>query len=227
MFLKQLRTRWRFLLLIGVSVLTYVGCMQTSSVRNSVAALPVAQPSPTAMPLPANAPPQLKQFLAAAIEQSKITTGYDPAWVKIDYPNGDVPPETGVCSDVVVRAFRKAGIDLQKEVHEDMQRAWAEYPKRWGARGTDTNIDHRRVLNLMTYLARQRKSLPVTDNPANYLPGDVVAWELSEGIEHIGVLTNLSSNTTKNYLIVHNIGAGARVEDVLRSWKIIGHYRYF
>ena len=179
------------------------------------------------MPLPANSSPQLKQFIEAAIEQSKVTTGYDPAWVKIDYPNGDVPPETGVCSDVVVRAFRKTGIDLQQHVHEDMQRAWSEYPKRWGARSTDTNIDHRRVLNLMTYFGRQGKSLPVTNDRAAYLPGDVVAWELSEGIEHIGVLTNLSADTNKNYLIVHNIGAGARVEDVLMSWKIIGHYRYF
>lgn len=183
--------------------------------------------SPVARPLPANASPQLKQLLAAAVEQSKVTTGYDPAWVKIDYPNGDVSSDTGVCSDVLVRAFRKAGIDLQKEVHEDMTRAWSEYPKRWGAKGTDTSIDHRRVLNLMTYFDRQRKSLPVTNDRANYLPGDVVAWQLSDGVEHIGILTNLSSEPDKHYLIVHNIGAGARVEDVLLGWKIIGHYRYF
>ncbi len=218
---------WLFLFLIGVIPLLVFSCTQTSSVRNAVTASPVAVPSPTVKPLPANASPQLKQFLEAAIEQSKVTKGYDPAWVKIDYPNGDVPPETGVCSDVVVRAFRKAGIDLQKEVHEDMQRAWAEYPKRWGARGTDTNIDHRRVLNLMTYLSRQRKSLAVTTDRVNYLPGDVVAWELTDGIEHIGIMTNLSSETSQNLLIVHNIGAGARIEDVLMSWKIIGHYRYF
>jgi len=219
-----------FLSLAGGAALFGGGCDHASLGRSSVTAppsLPAAAPSPSVMPLPPTAPPQLKQFLEAAIAQSSVTTGYDPAWVKINYPNGDVPPETGVCSDVVVRAFRKAGIDLQKEVHEDMKRAWAEYPKRWGARGTDTNIDHRRVLNLMTYLSRQRKSLPVTSDRANYLPGDVVAWELSEGIEHIGVLTNLSSESNKNYLIVHNIGAGTRIEDVLMSWKIIGHYRYF
>lgn len=215
------------LLLVAVPLLIGGACDQTSLVRSSVTATPTAAPSPSVMPLPPTASPQLKQFLEAAIAQSKVTTGYDPAWVKISYPNGDVPPETGVCSDVVVRGFRKAGIDLQKEVHEDMQRAWAEYPKRWGARGTDTSIDHRRVLNLMTYFARQRKSLTVTTDRANYLPGDVVAWELTEGIEHIGILTNLSSETNRNYLIVHNIGAGARIEDVLMSWKIIGHYRYF
>lgn len=227
MFRKRSLSLWMFLLLIGVVPMFDLGCTQASLVRSTVTSPPVAVPSPTIKPLPATASPLLKQYLEGAIEQSKVTTGYDPAWAKINYPNGDVPLETGVCSDVVVRAFRKAGIDLQKEVHEDMKRAWAEYPKRWGARGTDTNIDHRRVLNLMTYLSRQRKSLPVTTDRAEYSPGDVVAWELTDGIEHIGIVTNLSSETTNNYLIVHNIGAGARIEDVLMSWKIIGHYRYF
>ncbi|HVQ39689.1 MAG TPA: DUF1287 domain-containing protein, partial [Pyrinomonadaceae bacterium] len=166
-------------------------------------------------------------LVEAAIEQSKVTTGYDPAWVKLAYPGGDVPAETGVCSDVIVRAFRKAGIDLQKEVHEDMTRAWQEYPKKWGAAGTDTSIDHRRVLNLMTWFKRQGKSLPVTNDRADYLPGDIVAWDLNDGLEHIGILTNLSSEADRHYLVVHNIGAGARVEDVLLSWKIVGHYRYF
>lgn len=184
-------------------------------------------PTPVARALPANVSPQLRQLIDAAIEQSKVTTGYDPSWVRIDYPNGDVPSNTGVCSDVIVRAFRQTGIDLQKEVHDDMTRAWSEYPRKWGARGTDTNIDHRRVLNLTTWFDRHGKSLPVTDDRADYLLGDVVAWELSEGVQHIGILTNLSSESNRNYLIVHNIGAGARVEDVLLAWKIIGHYRYF
>ena len=187
----------------------------------------VTPPASIAKPLPATASPQLKQFIDAAIEQSKVTTGYDPSYVGLDYPNGDVPINTGVCSDVVVRAFRKVGIDLQKELHEDMTRAWSEYPKKWGARGTDTNIDHRRVLNLNTYFTRQGKSLPITDNRADYLPGDVVAWELSDGVEHIGILTNLWSEADKHYLVVHNIGSGARIEDVLLAWKIIGHYRHF
>jgi hypothetical protein len=187
----------------------------------------VTPPPSIARPLPPNASPQLKQFVEAAIEQSKVTTGYDPSYVGIAYPNGDVSSDTGVCSDVVVRAFRKVGIDLQKEVHEDMTRAWAAYPRKWGARGTDTNIDHRRVLNLTTWFDRQGKSLAITNERPDYLPGDVVAWQLSDGVEHIGILTNLSSDADKHYLIVHNIGSGARVEDVLLSWKIIGHYRYF
>src|SRR5688572_29729046 len=122
-------------------------------------------------PLANNAPPQLTQIIASAIEQTTVTTGYDPAYVGMEYPNGDVAPETGVCSDVVVRAFRKAGIDLQKEVHEDMIRAWAVYPRKWGASRPDSNIDHRRVLNLTTYFDRQNRALPVTTNRDDYVPG--------------------------------------------------------
>lgn len=209
---------------ICLMLIVAISCQRPSQRRAVAVVIP---PSSVVQPLPANASSQLKNFVEAAIEQSKVTTGYDPSWVKIDYPNGDVSSDTGVCSDVVVRAFRKAGVDLQKEVHEDMTRAWSEYPRKWGASGTDTNIDHRRVLNLTTYFDRQGKSLPITNDRADYLPGDVVAWELSDGVEHIGILTNLSSEPDKHYLIVHNIGAGARVEDVLLSWKIIGHYRYF
>lgn len=222
---KRAPLNWLHILPVCLILLSAASCQRPTPARSSAAA--AAAPSPVARPLPANASPQLKQLLEAAGEQSKVTTGYDPSWVKIDYPNGDVPGDTGVCSDVVVRAFRKAGIDLQKEVHEDMTRARSAYPKRWGASGTDTNIDHRRVLNLMTYFDRLGKSLPITNDRANYLPGDVVAWELSDGVEHIGILTNLSSEADKHYLIVHNIGMGARIEDVLLAWKIIGHYRYF
>jgi uncharacterized protein YijF (DUF1287 family) len=208
-------------------------CLLTASVGScqrqfaTSKATPAAPPASVTRPLPPKASPQLKQLIDGATEQSKVTTGYDPSYVKLDYPNGDVPNDTGVCSDVVVRAFRKAGIDLQKEVHEDMKLAWAEYPKKWGARGTDSNIDHRRVLNLTTYFNRQGKSLPISNDRADYLPGDIVAWELSDGVEHIGILTNLWSEPDKHCLVIHNIGSGARVEDVLLGWKIIGHYRYF
>jgi uncharacterized protein YijF (DUF1287 family) len=212
-------------LAVCLILISVASCQRQYVTRKGVVV--VIPPPSVAKALPPGASPQLKQFVEAAVEQSKVTTGYDPSYVKIDYPNGDVASDTGVCSDVVVRAFRKVGIDLQKEVHEDMTRAWSEYPRKWGARGTDTNIDQRRVLNLTTYFDRQGKSLPVTDDRADYLPGDVVAWELSDGVEHIGILTNLSSETDQHYLIVHNIGAGARVEDVLLAWRIIGHYRYF
>lgn len=171
--------------------------------------------------------PTLKKVIDAAIEQTRVTRGYDPAYVKLAYPNGDVPIETGVCSDVVIRAFRKVGIDLQKVVHEDMAKNFAQYPNKWGLKRPDTNIDHRRVPNLMTYFKRQGKALPITANAKDYAPGDIVAWDLGGGITHIGMMTNLLIEDGKTYNVVHNIGAGARVENVLFNWKIIGHYRYF
>ena len=178
-------------------------------------------------PLPANASPELKQVVASAIDQVGKTTGYDPSYVKLDYPNGDVPLDRGVCSDVIVRAFRKGGVDLQKEVHEDMERAWSEYPRKWPASVPDANIDHRRVLNLMVYLQRQGKALPITNNPSDYLPGDVVSWDLASGLDHIGIVSNAWSTAQQRYLVVHNVGLGTRSEDVLFAWKITGHYRYF
>lgn len=188
---------------------------------------PPVPPSPKTTPLPDTASPQLRQMLDGAIAQAGVTTGYDPAYVALEYPGGDVDEKTGVCSDVVVRAFRKAGIDLQKEVHEDMKAARSEYPTKWGANSPDKNIDHRRVLNLMKYFERRGKSLPISDDAADYQPGDIVAWELSSGIDHIGIVTNMISDSDKRLLIVHNIGAGTRIEDVLLAWTIKGHYRFF
>ena len=184
-------------------------------------------PNPNVRPLPDNASPQLKQMLDGAIAQAGVTTGYDPSYVALDYPGGDVPEKTGVCSDVVVRAFRKAGIDLQKEIHEDMKSARSAYPNKWGANKPDSNIDHRRVLNLMAYFTRQGKSLSISDGSMDYQPGDIVAWELTSGIDHIGIVTNMMSNSGDRFLIVHNIGAGTRIEDVLFAWTIKGHYRFF
>jgi uncharacterized protein len=196
--------------------------------RNYSGSKPGDPPPPlTLKPLPANASPQLKQVVDSAIEQTGVTTGYDPSYVKIDYPNGDVPLDRGVCSDVIVRAFRKGGIDLQKEVHEDIASARSAYPKKWGTGGPDANIDHRRVLNLRTYFERQDKSQPVTTDANDYLPGDVVTWDLGSGLDHIGIVVNRWADKEKRYLVVHNVGAGARLEDVLFAWKITGHYRYF
>jgi uncharacterized protein len=174
----------------------------------------------------ADAPP-LEKVNAGAIEQTTQTTSYDPSYVKLDYPNGDVALSTGVCADVIVRAFRKAGIDLQKELHEDMKRNFAKYPQKWGARKPDSNIDHRRVPNLMTWFDRQGKIQPITKNAKDYLPGDVVSWELDNGLAHIGMVSKLKAEGSDRYVIVHNIGLGARIEDVLFAWKITGHYRYF
>ncbi len=169
----------------------------------------------------------LEKVNSAAIEQTTYTTSYDASYAKLDYPNGDVPKETGVCADVVVRAFRSGGIDLQKELHGDMTANFKKYPQKWGARRPDKNIDHRRVPNLMTWFDRQRKSLPITQEQKDYLPGDVVAWQLDNGLLHIGMISKIKVEGQERYAVVHNIGIGARLEDVLFAWKIIGHYRYF
>jgi uncharacterized protein YijF (DUF1287 family) len=210
--------------LVLIGVLAVSGCQRQARV---VSRKPPVPPHVAVRPLPQNAPPQLKQMLDGAIAQAGVTTSYDPSYVALDYPGGDVPEKTGVCSDVVVRAFRKAGIDLQKEIHEDMKAARSDYPTKWGATSTDANIDHRRVLNLMAYFRRQGKSLTVSYDPAGYLPGDIVAWDLTGGIDHIGIVTNMLSDSGDHYLIIHNIGAGTRVEDVLFEWTIKGHYRFF
>lgn len=166
------------------------------------------------------------RLVAAGIEQTAYTILYDAAYEKIDYPMGDVPRERGVCTDVIIRAFRRNEIDLQKEVHEDIAANFKAYPQKWNASKPDSNIDHRRVPNLMTYFERQGKSLPVTERAADYLPGDVVTWDV-QGRPHIGLVTDERASPAPTPLIVHNIGAGARIEDVLFAWKITGHYRFF
>ncbi|MDE5422639.1 DUF1287 domain-containing protein [Ancylomarina sp. DW003] len=151
---------------------------------------------------------------------------YDPSYFSIAYPNGDVPADKGVCTDVVIRAYRLKGIDLQKEVHEDMKANFKLYPKIWGLKTTDKNIDHRRVPNLMTYFKRQGASEAITQHAADYQPNDIVCWRLEGGLTHIGIVVNRKSADGKRHLIVHNIGAGQVVEDCLFDFKIIGHYRY-
>ena len=162
----------------------------------------------------------------AALELTKQKVTYDPSYFSISYPNGDVPANKGVCTDVVIRAYRKRGVDLQKEVHEDMKANFSRYPKTWGLKSTDKNIDHRRVPNLMTYFERQGAGKSITQNSKDYLPGDVVCWNLGGAITHIGIVVNKKSNDGKRYLIVHNIGAGQVLEDCLFNFKIIGHYRF-
>lgn len=162
----------------------------------------------------------------AARAQIGVTMLYDPAYVVLDYPGGDVPLERGVCCDVVVRAFRKAGLDLQKLVHEDMKRFFAKYPKLWGLSRPDRNIDHRRVPNLQKFFERRGRSLPLEEEQADFRPGDVVAWRLPNNLYHIGVVADEIVPGAARPWIIHNIGAGARKEDVLRSWTIIGHYRW-
>lgn len=181
----------------------------------------------TPAPRPSSGSPFLDALVEAAIERTSREVRYDPTYFRIDYPGGDVPAEVGVCTDEVIRSYREVGVDLQKEVHEDMKANFRLYPRKWGLKKTDTNIDHRRVPNLMVFFERQGAALPVTDRAGDYRPGDVVTWDLGGGLTHIGIVVNVPALADAGrLLIVHNIGAGPRMEDVLFGWKIIGHYRY-
>lgn len=166
------------------------------------------------------------QLSKSALELISQKVDYDPSYFSIDYPNGDVPSDKGVCTDVVIRAYRKIGIDLQKNVHEDMKANFGAYPKIWGLTTTDKNIDHRRVPNLMTYFERKSAEQPVSDNAQDYVPGDIVCWNLRGAITHIGIVVDRKSNDAKQNLIVHNIGGGQVLANCLFDYKIIGHYRY-
>lgn len=169
----------------------------------------------------------LQALSAAAIQRTHRSLRYDPAYVRIPYPGGDVPSDTGVCTDEVVRAYRTVGVDLQKEVHEDMLKNFAAYPHGWQVSHPDSNIDHRRVPNLRVFFSRHGTALPVTGDVNDYRPGDLVTWDLGAGVPHIGIVVDRESAESSRYMIVHNIGAGPRMEDVLFHWKITGHYRYF
>lgn len=184
----------------------------------------IPTPPPKLTPKP---PEHIAQLINSIYDQNKVTRSYDPTYIKLAYPNGDVDNRTGVCTDVVIRAFRAQGIDLQQQVHEDMRKAFKTYPKKWGLRSPDPNIDHRRVPNLMTYFDRQGKALKPTDNPADYEAGDLVVWELPSGQEHIGIVLAERSADELRPLIGHNVGEGTNLEDVLFAWPIKGHYRYF
>lgn len=171
--------------------------------------------------------PFFDRLVAAAIERTSHSVRYDPTYFRIGYPGGDVAAEVGVCSDEVIRSYRAVGVDLQKEVHGDMQRAFDAYPRRWGLTSTDTNIDHRRVPNLMVFFERHGAKLPVTRDAADYKPGDLVTWSMPGNLPHIGIVVDVVSEDDDGRMqIVHNVGAGPTMEDVLFEWPITGHYRY-
>jgi uncharacterized protein YijF (DUF1287 family) len=174
-------------------------------------------------------PDKQKDFYAklsdSALSIVNRNVRYDADYTQIAYPNGDVAKDRGVCTDVIIRSYRKLGIDLQKEVHEDMATNFSKYPKSWGLRSTDTNIDHRRVPNLEVFFTRKGKSLPVTSKAADYKPGDVVSWRLPSGRPHIGIVVD-KKGTDGRYKMVHNIGFGQALEDCLFEYTINGHYRY-
>jgi hypothetical protein len=166
------------------------------------------------------------QFADSAMTLTKQNVQYDGSYYQLAYPNGDVPKNKGVCTDVVIRAYRKVGIDLQKEVHEDMVKHFELYPKNWGLSRPDKNIDHRRVPNLMTYFSRHGIVKRISPTSSDYIPGDIVCWDLGSGLTHIGIVTKKKSNDGQRFLIVHNIGGGQVLEDCLFRFKIIGHFQF-
>ncbi|MCL1961671.1 MAG: DUF1287 domain-containing protein [Desulfovibrionaceae bacterium] len=187
------------------------------------ASISQASPAPTRPPAQAYS---AQKSVALARAQIGVTVAYDPAYTVIAYPNGDVPADKGVCTDVIIRALRGQGIDLQRLVHEDMRRAFARYPARWGLKRPDPNIDHRRVPNLETFMQRRGNALPVSQNPRDYETGDWVTWRLgSEQLPHIGMVSDRSA-ADGTPLIIHNIGRGTQEENILFAFPIVGHYRW-
>nr|HKL16933.1 DUF1287 domain-containing protein [Patescibacteria group bacterium] len=165
-----------------------------------------------------------KKLVKAAIKQTKKSVIYDPSYFPIDYPNGDIPENKGVCTDVIIRAYRLVDIDLQEKVHQDMKENFHLYPQKWGLNSPDTNIDHRRVPNLQVFFSRFGIKLKTSKNPKDYKPGDIVTWDLGQGKTHIGIVTNHYQNNIP--LIVHNISRGPQLENMLFKFEITGHYRY-
>lgn len=169
-------------------------------------------------------PSRLTMFLAAAHEETRHAVTYDPTYTRIPYPMGDVAPDKGVCTDVVIRAYRAIGTDLQRLVHEDMSQHFGLYPKAWGLSHTDSNIDHRRVPNLRVFLARFGASLAVSHKAADYTPGDLVTYNLTGHLPHIAIVSDVKGADANQ--IIHNIGYGPHQDDALFAWEMTGHYRY-
>ncbi len=195
-------------------LLTFLTCAQKSN-ENNVSVTEVASNSFE------------DKLSAAAISIVDPNIIYTPSYVSIKYPNGDVPAKTGVCTDVIIRTYRKLGIDLQKEVHEDLKANFSKYPnlKKWGLKKPDTNIDHRRVPNLEVFFTRKGQKLAVTQNANDYKAGEIVTWMINGRLPHIGIVTNKKS-TDGNLMIVHNVGAGQVLEDCLFNYEIVGHFKY-
>ncbi|OZG71667.1 DUF1287 domain-containing protein [Hahella sp. CCB-MM4] len=167
-------------------------------------------------------------LITAALERTRHQVRYDGTYLSIAYPNGDVPADQGVCTDVVIRSYRALGIDLQQLVHEDMKANFEQYPSRriWGLTRPDTNIDHRRVPNLQTFFSRHGQKLGTSDSAEDYQPGDLVTWMLPGNLPHIGIVTNERHPLSGQPMIVHNIGRGPVLEDMLFNYTITGHYRF-
>lgn len=165
-------------------------------------------------------------LISAAKERTRHHVVYDGSYQSLSYPEGDVADDRGVCTDLIIRSYRALGIDLQKEVHEDMVANFSDYPSLWQLSGPDANIDHRRVPNLQRFFERSGSDLPVTAAAADYQPGDLVTWMLPGNLPHIGIVGHRKSRDEQRHLIIHNVGRGPRQEDFLYEYPITGHYRF-
>jgi uncharacterized protein len=202
------------------------GTAATSTTASASASAGKSTPTSSAAQIRERETPKARRLAEAAMAQVGKTVSYDAAYVPLAYPDGDVPTVTGVCSDVVVRAFRGVGVDLQVEVHEDISKHFSAYPHRWGLTKPDASIDHRRVPNLQTYFARRGASRRVTKDSVGYWPGDIVTWSVY-GRPHIGIVSTTPAPDNAHFLVTHNIGQGAQTEDMLFAFPITGHYRCF
>lgn len=213
-----------FLYVITI-LLTLLSCKKETKLTNEIASNQKEIVQDSVIEKPNSFAEKLSNAAISIIDKDIV---YTPDYVAIKYPNGDVPAKTGVCTDVVIRAYRKLGIDLQKEVHEDMKANFDKYPnlKKWGLTKTDTNIDHRRVPNLEVFFERKGEKLKISQNDSDYKTGELVTWMINGKLPHIGIVTHLKSKDGKRNLIVHNVGGGQVLQDCLFSYEIVGHYKY-
>lgn len=219
-------TKWSVPLSLAVSLVStsLTGCSNHSVRATGQTITPMQRSSSARTSLDS-----AERLSYAALDRLRHRVVYDGRYIPIAYPNGDVPANIGVCTDTVIRSYRKLGVDLQRLVHEDMAYNFASYPHlpKWGLDAPDSNIDHRRVHNLKAFFTRHGARLPVTNNPSDYKPGDLVTWNLGGDQEHIGIVVDRKSVADpRRNLIVHNIGEGEKMEDVLFQMPISGHYRY-
>ena len=203
-------------LFIFVSAALVLGCLDSTATSDEIAKT-ARIGEPTGF---------VDRLTAAALERTNHAVRYDGAYRSIPYPGGDVPTGVGVCTDVLIRSYRALAIDLQKEVHEDMASSFSAYPRRWGLSAPDPNIDHRRVPNLEVFFTRHGNRIPITGDPADYQPGDLVSWMVGP-LPHIGIVVAVRSSDGKRFQVVHNIGRGPELEDMLFDYPIVGHFRYY
>jgi len=213
---------------IGICIaVATTACQPQQEEPTAAARAPASRDSAAGPPARPTLPAHVRTIIEASRARISLGEVYDPKYYAIAYPGGDVANDRGVCTDVVIRAYRHLGIDFQQLIHEDMRQHFSAYPQLWGSQSTDRNIDHRRVPNIERFLARKGASLPISDRAVDYRPGDLVTWRLAGGLPHIGIVSDRHASGSDRLLILHNIGAGTAEDDVLFAYPVVGHFRYY